>query len=52
MDITALEVALLYKNRWSVELFFYDKHIIMQSRRQSYIDFQDVNHITSRFNFA
>lgn len=22
MDITALEVALLYKNRWSVELFF------------------------------
>ena len=52
MAITALEVALLYMNRWSVELFFYDKHIIMQSRRQSYIDFQDVNHITSRFNFA
>ncbi len=22
MDITALEIALLYKNRWSVELFF------------------------------
>ena len=32
MDITALEVALLYKNRWSVELFFYDKYIIMHSK--------------------
>ena len=32
MDITALEVALLYKNRWSVELFFYDKLHIMRSK--------------------
>lgn len=37
---------------WELEIVLYDKHIIMQSRRQSYIDFQDVNHITSRFNFA
>ena len=52
MDISALEVALLYKNRWSVELFFYEKHIIMQSWRQSPIDIQQVIHTTSRFNFA
>lgn len=52
LSLDALDVANLYKNRWQIELFFYDKHIIMQSRRQSYIDFQDVNHITSRFNFA
>jgi len=32
--------------------YHYDKHIIMQSRRQSHIDFQSVNHSTSRFNFA
>ena len=37
MDINALEVELLYKNRWSVELFFYDKHIIMQSKSDCYI---------------
>ena len=37
MDITAFEVALLYKIRWSVELFFYDKHIIMQSKSDCYI---------------
>ena len=52
LDASAELISSLYRNRWSVELFFYDKHIIMQSRRQSYIDFQDVNHITSRFNFA
>ena len=32
--------------------FFYDKHIIMQSRRQSCVDSQRITHITSRFNFA
>lgn len=42
----------LFQNLSELEKQLYDKHIIMQSRRQSYIDFQDVNHITSRFNFA
>jgi hypothetical protein len=23
---------MLYKNRWQIELFFYDKYIIMQSQ--------------------
>ena len=33
-DLTssALVIANLYKNRWRVELFFYDKLIIMQSQ--------------------
>ena len=50
--ISPILVADLFHNMWHIELFFYDKHIIMQSRHQSNIDFQDVNHITSRFNFA
>ena len=32
MDLTAQQIADLYKNRWQIELFFYDKYIIMQSR--------------------
>jgi IS4 transposase len=39
-DITAEEVALLYKFRWRVELFFYDKYIIMQSKVRSMSDSQ------------
>ena len=35
-EISALEVANLYKNRWQVELFFYDKYIIMQSKLTLY----------------
>ena len=31
LTLNPLTVALLYKNRWQIELFFYDKHIIMQS---------------------
>lgn len=31
---------------------FYEKHIIMQSCRQSRIDIQQNIHTTSRFNFA
>ena len=31
MELTALQVADLYKNRWQIELFFYDKFIFMQS---------------------
>lgn len=52
LSLDALDVANLYKNRWQIELFFYDKHIIMQSRHQSDIDFQYVNHFTCRFNFT
>ena len=29
-----------YKERWQIETAFYDKHIIMQSWRQSHIDIQ------------
>ncbi|MCW4130306.1 IS4 family transposase [Segatella copri] len=31
MDLTAQQIADLYKNRWQIELFFYDKNIIMSS---------------------
>jgi hypothetical protein len=47
-----LTIAELYRERWQIELFFYEKHIIMQSWRQSPIDIQQVIHTTSRFNFA
>lgn len=33
--LTAPEIANLYKNRWQIELFFYDKYIIMQSKVRS-----------------
>ena len=52
MDISALEVALLYKNRWSVELFVYDKLHIMQSSDLIRIDIQSITRTTSCFNFA
>ena len=52
LDASAELVSSLYRNRWSVELFFYEKHIIMQSCRQSRIDIQQNIHTTSRFNFA
>ena len=51
-SMSARDIFDIYRTRFHLEFVFYDKHIIMQSRRQSYIDFQDVNHITSRFNFA
>ena len=35
MEMPATQVALLYKYRWRVELFFYDKYIIMQSKVRS-----------------
>ena len=36
-QLSALDVADLYKKRWLIELFFYDKHIIMQSKSDCYI---------------
>ena len=39
-EISALEVANLYKNRWQVELFFYVKHIVMRSDWKSISDYQ------------
>jgi len=36
-SLTANEIALLYKNRWQIELFFYAKHIFMQS--PTYLNF-------------
>ena len=52
LTISPVMVAKLYHNRWQIELFFYDKHIIMQSWRQSYVDSQRITHVTSRFNFT
>ena len=40
MDISALQVAELYKNRWKIELFFYDKYIVMRSDQKSTINYQ------------
>jgi len=31
-DITAEDVAFLYKKRWGIEILFYGKHIVMQSK--------------------
>ncbi len=39
-DVTAEQIALLYKYRWRVELFFYDKFIVMQSKVRSIPDNQ------------
>ena len=38
--LKAREIALLYKYRWQVELFFYDKFIVMQSKVRSIPDNQ------------
>ena len=31
LEISALEVANLYRHRWDIEVFFYDKYIVMRS---------------------
>ena len=36
-DLEAADIALLYKYRWKIELFFYAKYILMQSRSKSRI---------------
>ncbi len=38
--LSSLEVADLYRNRWQIELFFYDKFIVMQSKVRSIPDNQ------------
>ena len=38
--LAAKDIALLYKHRWQVELFFYDKFIVMQSKVRSIPDNQ------------
>lgn len=39
-EISALEVANLYRHRWDIEVFFYDKYIIMLSKVRSVPDNQ------------
>ena len=51
-EISALEVANLYKNRWQVELFFYDKWNIMRSRSQICIENQTDRVGTLPFSFS
>ena len=31
--LSALTIAALYRNRWGIEIFFYEKYIVMQSRQ-------------------
>ncbi len=52
MESDPNEIIEIYHKRWEIELLFYEKHIIMQSCRQSRIDIQQNIHTTSRFNFA
>ena len=40
MEYEALTISELYRERWNVELFFYDKYIIMQSKVRSIPDNQ------------
>lgn len=35
LSASAETIAELYRNRWSVELFFYEKYIVMRSERES-----------------
>jgi hypothetical protein len=52
MHISALQVAELYKNRWQVELFFYAKHIIMQSGIKRMFDNQSIPSFSLQYHFA
>ena len=45
MELTALQVADLYKNRWQIELFFYDKFIVMRSHSKCISDYQNVTYL-------
>lgn len=43
--LSSLEVANLYKNRWQIELFFYDKFIVMRSHSKCISDYQNVTYL-------
>ena len=51
-EISALEVANLYKNRWQVELFFYDKYNIMRNTSEFCIENQTDKVGTLPFSFS
>ena len=42
MVLTAQQIADLYKNRWQIELFFYDKYSFMRTLRRNISDYQTV----------
>ena len=46
--LTAPEIANLYKNRWQIELFFYDKNNIMRSEWKSIIEDQNFRRMLLR----
>lgn len=48
MSLTSLQIANLYKNRWQVELFFYDKNNIMRSEWKSIIEDQNFRRMLLR----
>ena len=51
-EISALEVANLYRHRWDIEVFFYDKWNIMRSKSQICIENQTDRVETLPFNFS
>ena len=44
-QLSALDVANLYQKRWLVELFFYDKFIVMRSHSKCISDYQNVTYL-------
>jgi len=51
-DITAEEVALIYKCRWTIETTFYAQHIVMQSDTKSVSEYQSNKSNTLQYRFA
>jgi IS4 transposase len=51
-EVSALEIAHLYRNRWQIEVFFYAKKKIMQSGIINGANNQLVNLFTLQYRFA
>jgi IS4 transposase len=51
-ELTAEDIAQLYKYRWKVELFFYGKQNIMQSGFIIWTHNQCITYFTLQFHFA
>ena len=48
MEYEALTISELYRERWNVELYFYDKNSIMRSEWKSIIEYQDFKRMLLR----
>ncbi|MFH1766656.1 MAG: hypothetical protein ABH826_01015, partial [Patescibacteria group bacterium] len=51
-SVSAMMIALLYKERWQVEFFFYGKLMIMQSGIIKYAYYQPISPFTLQYHFA